>query len=107
MSTQSLVVEIVRWVHDDQPGWVAAEFVDSAGECHTIIDKVAIFTEEHLDAASGYPQRGRLECEVLKRWRDASGRELTQVSIAHPFCRESTKKITEFVVLSSQLAAIH
>jgi len=100
---QSLDVTIVRFVDDHQPGWVAGEFVDSEGKRHTVIDKVPIFTEEDLDATSTYPQPGTLKCEVLKTWRDARGRELMRVTIDHPFNRESIEKLTEFVVLSSQL----
>ena len=65
-----LAVQIVRFVDDTQPGVVACEFSDADGRRHTLIDKVPIFTTEHLDASSAYPQGGAVRCEVLSRWRD-------------------------------------
>src|SRR5262249_22536051 len=88
---QNLAVQIVRFVDEDQPGWVASEFVDADGKCHTIIDKVPIFTEEDLGATSDYPRRGSAQCEVLAQWRDTRGRELVRITTARPCAIESTE----------------
>jgi hypothetical protein len=53
-----LAVQIVRFLHDYQPGVVACEFVDANGRRHTLIDKAPIFSAEPLDADSKYPQSG-------------------------------------------------
>jgi hypothetical protein len=99
----SFAVQIVRFVDSHQPGWVACEFVDAAGCCHTLIDKVPIFTAEVLDETSRYPKIGTVRCEVLQRWHDADGRELARVSTARPWNVESTEKLTEFTVPAVQL----
>lgn len=54
----NLVVSIIRFVDDTQPGVVACEFEDAEGRRHTVIDKVPIFTCEPLDAESIYPKLG-------------------------------------------------
>jgi hypothetical protein len=55
---QNLFVQIVRFVDDRFPGWVACEFNDAASVLHVLIDKVPIFTTEVLDADSSFPQPG-------------------------------------------------
>ena len=99
-----LAVQIVRFVDDAQPGWVACEFLDAHGHTHTLIDKVPIFTDKILEATSVYPQPGSVGCEVLARWKDASGRELLRVSTAKPCWITSTEELSEFVVLPSQIS---
>lgn len=101
--TRNLAVQIVRFVDDHQPGWVACEFSDAEGRKHTIIDKVPVFTADHLDRSSTYPRLGRVGCEVLAAWQDADGRELVRVSTAQSRDIESTGRLSEFVVLSTQL----
>jgi hypothetical protein len=99
----NLVVRIVRFVDEHQPGWLACEFVDASGRSHTIIDKVPVLSGEDLDAASAYPRKGSVGCEVLARWRNNDGRELVRVTTARPWAIESTEKESEFVVLAEQL----
>jgi hypothetical protein len=103
-STQNLSVQIVRFVDDRFPGWVACEFVDANSLRHVLIDKVPVFTDEPLDAASSYPQPGSAPCEVLARWQDTQGRELVRVTIARPVGMESTEGLSEFVVAGAQLS---
>jgi hypothetical protein len=99
-----LAVQIVRFVDDAFPGWVACEFVDAHGSTHTFIDKVPIFSDMVLDAASVYPQPGTVGCEIVARWKDASGGELLRISTAKPWWITSIEELSEFVVLSSQVA---
>jgi hypothetical protein len=98
-----IAVQIVRFVDDCQPGVVACEFVDADGRCHTLVDKIPIFTCELLDANSQYPQPGIADCEVLARWQDKAGRQLARVTTVRPFDIESTEGFAEFVVLAEQL----
>lgn len=53
-----LTLQIVRFVDDNQPGWVECVFVDAEERKHTFVDKVPIFSTECLDAASKYPRSG-------------------------------------------------
>ena len=99
----AILVKIVRLVDESQPGFVECEFTDADGRCHTLFDKVPIFTTDSLDANSEYPQPGVADCEVLSYWSDKFGRELVRVTTARPFDIESREGLSEFVVLSDQL----
>jgi hypothetical protein len=77
----SISVQIVRFVDGHQPGLVECELIDAEGRRHIIIDKVPVLTSENLDAQSKYPVPGSVPCEVLRRYRDESGRELVQRTI--------------------------
>lgn len=94
-----LRVDIVRFVDGDQPGAIACEFADADGLTHTIIDKVPIFTPNSLDCDSPYPQRGDVECTVLRSFEDSAGRPLIQISLALPYQLATTDGLTEHVVL--------
>jgi hypothetical protein len=104
MEVLNLAVQIVRFVDEHQPGWVACEFEDVEGRRHTIIDKVPIFTTADLRADSAYPKPGSMPCEILDRWRDASGRELARISTANPLNNKSAEGLSEFVVATAQLS---
>jgi hypothetical protein len=101
----ALAVQIVRFVDDTQPGVVECEFIDASGRRHTLRDKVPIFSQGFLDASSDYPQPGVADCEVLERWKDEQGREVARITTVRAFDIESIEGLSEFVVLSSQLAA--
>ena len=93
-----LVLQIVRFVDEYQPGIVACEFHDALGLVHTLVDKAPYFSEEDFWRDSQYPQPGDVPCEVLKRWQDASGRRLARITSL-----ESTTGQKEFTVFESQL----
>ena len=95
-------VQIVRFVDEHQPGVVACEFGDAAGQRHTLIDKVPIFTTRWLDQSSEYPQPGIARCEILDECSD-DGSQLVRISTGHPDGVESTNGVTEFVIFASQL----
>jgi|SRR5580693_8543397 hypothetical protein len=99
-----LAVQIVRFVDDAFPGWVACEFEDAHGRTHTFIDKVPTFSDMVLDAESLYPQPGSVGCEIVARWKDASGGELLRISTSKPYCITSTEELSDFIVLRSQVA---
>lgn len=96
-------VQIIRFVDDYQPGWVACEFVDAEGRRHQIVEKVPVVSSDYLDADSAYPRDGQVACEVMGCWTDAGGRELVRVTTARPWGIESSEGLAEFVLLASQL----
>jgi len=102
----SLAVQIVRFVDESFPRWVASEFVDAEGQVHTFIAKVPIFSIDDLNASTEYPQPGIIRCEVLDRWKDPSGKELIRVTTDKPDSVESTEGLSEFVVMPIQLSKI-
>jgi len=96
---KELQVEIVRFVEEGQPNIVEARFSDSGGRCHSFIDKAAIFsTDWSLGAATKYPQRGVIRCQVLAEWQVPDGPELVRVTTEI----ESTEGVSEFVVPANQ-----
>jgi hypothetical protein len=103
MEARNLAVEIVRFVDQHQPGWVACEFTDAVGRRHAFIDKAPVFTNEALDANSVYPRPGVMTCEVVERWTALDGRELARVSTANLLAGKSAEGLSEFVVAAAQL----
>lgn len=100
----SIQVSIIRFIDEHQPGFVEAEFADADGTSHTLVDKVPVFSLEDLWSDSVYPQPGFARCEVLARSEDSQGRKLARVTIAKPDSLESTRGLSEFVVLESQIS---
>lgn len=101
-----LSVQIVRFVGNHQPGWVACDLVDAAGRRHVFIDKVPIFTIEPLDVNSDYPKPGIVRCKVLKRWQGEKGLELVRVSTTGPDGVESTEGLCEFTVSAKLIMSV-
>jgi hypothetical protein len=99
----NLQVQIARYVDDHQPGVVACEFTDADGRLHTIIDKASLFTRDRLGTASHYPHPGIVHCEVLGSFLDDDGRALVRIKLERSDHIQSTKGLTQFVVLESQV----
>ena len=100
----SIQVSIIRFVDQHQPGFVEAEFANANGNLHSLVDKVPVFSLEDLWSDSVYPQPGFARCVVLARSQDSQGRKLARVTIAKPDSLESTRGLSEFVVLESQIS---
>ncbi len=98
-----LRIQIVRFVDEQQPGFVAGEFTDTQGCRHTIIDKVPVIGVTDLWSDSKYPQPGAAKCEILERLQDGEGRKLSRITIDKPWSLESVDGQTEFVVFDEQL----
>jgi hypothetical protein len=79
---------------------VACELLDAEGRCHTLIDKLPIFTTESLDGTSAYPRPGIVRCEVVTRWQDAHGQEFVRVTTTTPDSVESTEGLSAFTVFA-------
>ena len=100
----NLIVQIVRFLDGQQPGWVEAQFRDANGQNHTFHDKVPIFTIENLNPTSTYPQPGFVRCEASSESRDAFGLAVVHINTSRPDGVESTEGLSEFAVLPAQLS---
>jgi hypothetical protein len=94
-------VEIVRFVSNDQPGFVECTFNDAWGKEHSIEEKIPVVTTKDLDENSDYPQGGIVACEVIKEWHDQDGRRLVTINIGTPWGVETTDGLAEFDILFS------
>ena len=99
---QALVVDIVRFVDDHQPGFVECRLLDAKGHIHYFVEKVPVVSTEDLWSSSKYPRPGVIACQVIQRWLDGS-QQLLKVSTELPWHIESTTGATEFVVFESQV----
>ncbi|MGH9562489.1 MAG: hypothetical protein ACRD3S_13635 [Terracidiphilus sp.] len=99
----SLLVKIVRFVDETQPGVVACEFLDAHDHRHTLIDKIPMFSELDLWTDSAYPQPGAARCQMLERLHGESGQEFLRITIKRPDHLETVEGKSEFVVFKSQI----
>ena len=104
LEMQFLRLQIVRFVDEHQPGFVAGVFTDVEGIAHTIIDKVPVIALADLRPESAYPQPGVAACELLEQFQDAQERRVARITIDKPWGLESTSGGTEFIVLQSQIS---
>jgi hypothetical protein len=95
-----LNIQIVRFLDERRPGLVVCEFTDAEGRCHTVEDRVPVFSDESVSARMAFPRPGIVRCEELQRWRDAKGRELVRVNTGRPDGVMSTEGLSEFTVLA-------
>jgi hypothetical protein len=101
----NVAVEIIRFVSwEPQPGIVACELKDAEGQVHTFVDKIPIFTSLPVDERSPFPLSAHVRCGVLRRWRDAQGRELLCIRTDRAGV-ESTTGLSQFVVSQRQVSA--
>jgi hypothetical protein len=104
-SVMVLKIQIVRYLDGHFPGWVECEFLDAENHRHTLVERVRVISTQWFGPGASYPQAGGVACEILARWQDASGRDLVRVTTDIPYSIESAEGVTEFVVLSSQVAS--
>jgi hypothetical protein len=96
-------VQITRYVDDHFPGFVECVLVDVFGAAHTFVEKVPVVSTESLSAASTYPRKGEIECEICREWQDATGHAFSTVRIEIRWGVESISGEREITVSSSQL----
>src|SRR5688572_30503148 len=99
----SLVVQILRFVSDDQPGFIECGLIDAYGEQHLFVEKVPVLTTEDLSSSSSYPRPGVIACQVEREWTNDKGQSLVQVNTELPWHVESTTGATRFAVLAAQV----
>jgi hypothetical protein len=102
---KEIKVQIVKFISDQQPGFVECRFTDAWGKEHIVQDKVPVVTDKYLDADSEYPQDGIIACEIIKTWKDKDGRALVTVTTAKPRGVDTTEGLTEFDLWDFQIAA--
>ncbi len=90
-------VQITRFVDAGQPGFVECQFVDAHNQTWTFIEKLPIVTTVDLWSDSPYPQPGVIDCEVVKRFKDAVG-EIVAVTTEKPWHVESIDGETQFEI---------
>ena len=98
-----LRVQIVRFVDEHQPGFVACEFTDAEGGSHTLIEQVPVVSLEMLDATSGFPRHGAVRCTVLQKWNRPDGVSVARISLGTPDGIETVDGGSQFVVLASEV----
>jgi hypothetical protein len=96
-------VSIVRYISDDQPGWLECRLRDAWGLNGIFHEKVPIVTDLHLDAESIYPQEGVIAGQVVKRRQNANGTEIITFDTEEPWHVETVRGNTRFDVLPEQL----
>jgi hypothetical protein len=100
-------IPIVRWVRDDNPGWVECLLTDASGRTWRLVDKLAIFSKAiDLDENSVYPQPGILACEAVAAKVDAQNRNIVVINIEKPWGVESVEGATLFDVFQAQIKTI-
>lgn len=97
-----VIVEILRYVDDWQPGWVECRLIDVRGQEWSFVEKVPVVTTDLLDASSDYPTRGVVACQVVNRRKEDS-REVVTIDTEFPWGVESTTGDTRFHVMPEQL----
>jgi|JI6StandDraft_1071083.scaffolds.fasta_scaffold01762_10 hypothetical protein len=99
----TISVQIVRFTDSHQPGWVECVLRDAASREWTFIEKVPIVTNALLDAASVYPQRGVVACEIVEHWTDEHGRIRCIIDTERPWGIEAKNGETQFEVFIDQI----
>lgn len=96
-------IALTRYVSNDQPGFVACEFVDAHGRRHHFIEKTAVVTGDDIDAKTLYPYPGVIACLIINRHLDALGNEIIVVDTTKPWGVESIDGVTQFEMRRNDL----
>lgn len=78
MADAIIRAQAVRWVSDDQPGWIEVCLVDADRREHRIVEKVPVLTDRNVTAASPFPTEFWLRADT----GDVDN-ERVQVTLAH------------------------
>lgn len=100
---KAIKIQIIKFISDDQPGFVECRFYDAFGKEHIVQDKVPIVTEKLIDANSKYPKDGIIACEIVKHWKDTNGRTIFMVDTSKPWGIETIDGQTQFDIYEEQL----
>lgn len=97
-----LIDEFVSF--EPQPGIVKCSATDAWNIKHTFIDKVPVFSLLNLSPENSYPQKGTIQCELIREWVDDTGRKIFTVSTEKPDGVETIYNIAEFDFLEYQIS---
>jgi hypothetical protein len=101
--SDSLAVQVERFVDEAFPGFVECSLLDAEGATHLFVEKVPVVTAENLNKDDDYPRPGYFACAVEQELRDSSGLVLLQVNTMHPWGIESLDGKSSFLVHASQV----
>jgi hypothetical protein len=87
----------VRWVSDDEPGWVEVQLTDADGAVWIMVDKEPVFGDESLTSDADYPRPLLLACDVVS----APSAGVAEVALRHGV--ESSEGASRFVVPSASV----
>jgi len=96
-------ITIVRFVRDDNPGWVECTLTDAHGRVFTFVEKVPVVSDELLAEDSLYPRAGVLGCTILARRTVPDGRELVTVDSQQPWGIEASTGESRFEVEAGRI----
>lgn len=99
----AIKASIIKYISNDQPGFVECAFKDAWGKEHIVHEKVPIVTDKDLHFDSNYPQDAVLNCEVIKEIEDKDGRKIILVTTAKPWGIETIEGLEEFELLEDQI----
>ena len=98
-------VRIVRWISDDNPGWVECEFTDVDGRTWLFREKWPVVSSELIDGTSAFPCPGVIACQVIGSKSGNDARDEIEVDTTQPWGVESVEGVSRFRVFSDQLSA--
>lgn len=87
MANATVRATALRWISDDQPGFIQVGIVDGEGREHHIIEKVPVLTTDVLTSASAFP------AEVWVR-ADASNVDSGRAEVMFANSVETTEGLT-------------
>jgi hypothetical protein len=100
---KAIVIEIIRLLSDDYPGFVECRFIDAWQKEHIIQEKIPVVSDRLLDEKCEYPVAGIVACELLRKWTDNEGRRLLKISTKKPWDIETVEGLNEFDLLEEHL----
>lgn len=100
---KGIKVRIIRFISNDQPGFVECSFTDAWDKEFKIEEKVPVVSSDYLDKDSKYPQDGLIACEVIRTWKDETGRQLVTIDIDKPWAIETIDGIKQFDIVQEDL----
>ena len=104
---KALKIKIIKFISDDQPGFVECIFYDALNKKHIVQEKIPVVTEKHLDADSNYPQDGVIACEIVKESRDLKGNTIVTIDTSLPWGVDTIEGLSQFDVLEQQLIELN
>lgn len=103
---KGIKIKIIRFVSNDQPGFVECTFKDAWDKEFKIEEKIPVVTSGYLDEDSRYPHEGVIACEVMRTWTDETGRQLVTIDIDKPWAIETVDGLKQFDIIQKDLIEI-